>query len=273
LFVNGAGAGTAGGVAGEVQYSWEPVYHADMFDPDAPAGKQWSQLAAARNIRFYHSEAVLLETGHVITAGSEMNNYGDYWEGRGGPSCFPNGFNACTNPFNYNLERFSPPYLQKAERNGRPVISKLQPTIAYNSDVDIEMETDADKVVKVHMVRYSSATHSINTDQKLLEVIIVRRTKLYVSVRIPWNSALAQPGNWMIFCIDEDNVPSVGKTVLLQLGPNGPINPNDPIILPSPVPAEPGSSSGRSAVSTINASPHHSSEWIAAILSLLMYFF
>jgi hypothetical protein len=252
LFVNGGKHGTAGGVAGEAQYAWDPAFTADLFDPEAPSGQQWTQLAAATNMRFYHSEALLVESGHVITTGSEMNNYADYWQG-GDRQCFPNGPNVCTDPFNYNIERFAPPYLQRAARTGRPVIANIPNTISYNSDLEIQMSSNANSVLKVNMVRYSSVTHSVNTDQKLVELVIVRRSSSTLTVRIPWNSALAQPGNWMIFCLDGDNVPSVGRTVLLRLPGSGPIAPNDPSILPSPTPVGPTRTQSADPQNTVSA--------------------
>jgi hypothetical protein len=199
-----------------------------------------------------------------------MNNYADYWQG-GDRQCFPNGPNVCTDPFNYNIERFTPPYLQRAARNGRPVIANIQNTISYNSDLDIQMSSNANSVVRVNMIRYSSVTHSINTDQKLVELVIVRRTSNTLTVRIPWNSALAHPGNWMIFCLDADNVPSIGRTVLLRLPDNGPINPDDPAILPSPTPV--------SATRTQSADPQNtvsgasSTDIVAGFFGLLAFLF
>eukprot|EP00842_Homolaphlyctis_polyrhiza_P003351 jgi/Hompol1/4016/HPOL_006988-RA len=135
LYVNGAGWGQAGGDPGLVQYAHSPVMTADLFDPEAPAGKRWTSLANATNYRLYHSGVVLLETGHVVTAGSQMDNLDDYWK-YNKTTCMPNvsAFGPeCTSPFNYNIERFAPPYLQLAERQGRPVISSAPATLTHNS--------------------------------------------------------------------------------------------------------------------------------------------
>ncbi|RKO90455.1 hypothetical protein BDK51DRAFT_35389 [Blyttiomyces helicus] len=90
LYVNGAGWGQAGGDAGESQYATDPVYGVDLFDPEAPSGSQWTSMANATVPRLYHSGALLLSSGHVITTGSEMQNYIDFWA-PGGPkeNCYP----------------------------------------------------------------------------------------------------------------------------------------------------------------------------------------
>jgi hypothetical protein len=45
------------------------VYASDLYDPQTDTFKT---LAPAKNKRLYHSGAILLSTGHVITVGSEM---------------------------------------------------------------------------------------------------------------------------------------------------------------------------------------------------------
>lgn len=245
-------------------YAWNPSLTADLFDPEAPSGKQWTILAKATNIRLYHSEALLTETGHVITAGSEMDNYYDYWGAKQRTDCFPLGPNACTNPFNYNIERFSPPYL---EAGSRIEIKTFPSQITYNTDVELEVVGDGKLVDHVSMIRYSSATHSLNTDQRLVELPIVSVTGSKLVVRLPWNSALAPPGNWMIWAIDEKGVPSVSKTALLSLGPNGPIGADDPIIL-KPVPAR-----TRAPVDVVNSSVHALIDLLSMLIGLFSFLF
>ena len=69
LYVNGLGWGQAGGNAGQVQYAQNPVYATDLYDPSSG---QWTTLAPATNKRLYHSGALLLSSGHVMTQGSDM---------------------------------------------------------------------------------------------------------------------------------------------------------------------------------------------------------
>lgn len=76
LVVNGLGWGQAGGNAGETQYARTPIYESSIFDPQSST---FATLASATQKRLYHSGALLLQTGHVMTFGSEMDNYDDYW--------------------------------------------------------------------------------------------------------------------------------------------------------------------------------------------------
>jgi PAS domain-containing protein len=218
LYVNGAYTGVAGGVAGEVQFTAGIVYEADLFDPEAPRGQQWTTLAPAKIQRLYHSEALLVPSGHVITTGSEMMNYNDFHGNANADKCFPSVNVACTTPYNYQMERFAPPYVQKGEALGKPVINSAPATIPYNTEFQITLDTSTEEIVKVVIVRYSSVTHSTNTDQRLVELaLLAKNDDKTLTVRSPWSSSLAPPGNWMLWVLNGDNIPSESKTVLLDL--------------------------------------------------------
>lgn len=69
LYVNGAGWGMAGGDAGDMRNAGNPVFQADLYDPEAPAGSRWTSMAPATQMRLYHSGVILIETGEVVTTG------------------------------------------------------------------------------------------------------------------------------------------------------------------------------------------------------------
>jgi hypothetical protein len=219
LYVNGLGWGLAGGNAGQVQYARDPVYATDLYDPSK---NEWKTLAPAKEKRLYHSGALLLSTGHVVTVGSEMDNYDDYWGGNEGiaNTCMPKVPKACKNPFNTNIEMFTPPYIEKAKQKGRPRITKCNTESTHDSLVAIEVSTGAFNAKRVTMVRMSSVTHSTNTDQRFYELPIIARTETTIYVKTPQTPNKAPPGNWYVFVLDADNVPSVGATMKLTLGPS-----------------------------------------------------
>nr|KAJ3418407.1 hypothetical protein HK105_008348 [Polyrhizophydium stewartii] len=267
LYVNGASGGVAGGDAGDANNAYGPVMIPDLFDPTAPAGKQWTSLAPAKNYRLYHSGVILLESGHVVTTGSEMDNYDDYWK-YNKTNCKPyvKQFNAgCTSPFNTNLERFAPPYMQRAERNGRPVISKAPASTSYKSTFIVEMSTPMDKVARVTFIRYTTTTHQTNTDQRFVELPILQRNDKSMVVMAPDAAGRAPPGNWMLFVLDKDGVPSVAKTVLLEHG-NLTLVPGAPTARPSPTaaPQAPSTGGAEALAGSLLAGG------VAALLSLLL---
>jgi hypothetical protein len=223
--LNGASNGVAGGVAGEALYTSGPVYKTDMFDPET---KEFTTLAESTIQKLYHSEATLVQSGHIITTGSEMMNYFDYHsEDKSGPkpNCFPIVQIACTDPYNYQMERFAPPYIQQGQNNGgRPVILGAPTKIDYNTEMQITVKGKASDIRRVNFIRYSSVTHSTNTDQRLVELAILAKEGSIVTVRSPWNPAMAPPGNWMLWALDQDLVPSESTTVLLQMSGNATYN-------------------------------------------------
>ena len=221
LLVNGASWGQAGGNQGQTQYSSGPIFVADLYDPSTSS---WTSLASATNKRLYHSGALLLESGHVITTGSEMDNYADYWPTRN-PNCFedianintnPTNRTGCTDPFNYNIERFTPPYLQVGGSRA-PVLSKAPSSATHGSLIQLDLKSSAE-VSRVTLVRTATSTHSTNTDQRLIELVIVGYTDTSLFVRLPLNPALAPAGNWFVFVLSSDSIPSAAQTIRLTTG-------------------------------------------------------
>jgi hypothetical protein len=217
--VNGASYGLAGGNPGQTQYARGPVYASDLFNPITGT---WSTLASASNKRLYHSGALLLPSGHVITSGSEMSNYDDFYP-TPKANCFENITNkdtspkpgpGCTDPFNYNLERFSPPYLFASSR---PDFQEAPVSTTHGSLIKLTLVSTSG-IARVTMLRIASTTHSTNTDQRLIELVISAFTGSALYVNVPSNPALATPGNWMVFVMDQNNIPSIAKTVRIAVG-------------------------------------------------------
>ncbi len=94
------------------------VYAAEMWNPDTGL---WSTMASAKVKRLYHSTALLLPDGRVISAG-------------GGKPPPTNG----SGSDNYNVEIYSPPYLFTGVR---PTIKTSPASIAY--DTPFQVTTDA----------------------------------------------------------------------------------------------------------------------------------
>ena len=218
LWVNGAGYGVAGGKqGGDSIYAGNPVFSADLFDPEAPAGRQWTTLANASIARLYHSGAILVPSGHVLATGSEMQNYVDNQGPTARAGCYPAAEVACTDPFEYRIEAFSPPYLtsNKPRPQYKNPLAPLR--ITYNSTFVVDVASNGTAIQKANLIRYSSTTHSTNTDQRLVELDIVGRLMDKVYVKAPENGGLAPPGNWMLFLLADD-IPSIGLTINLING-------------------------------------------------------
>ena len=210
-----------GGNQGQVQYAQGPIYATDLYNPITD---KWSTVGEASNMRLYHSGALLLESGHVITTGSEMDNYDDFYNPQK-PQCFenvndpntsPTSARGCKDPFNYNIERFTPSYLRGASG---VVITNAPTKVTYGSLIAVQVDS-AQRVGRVSFIRTSALTHSTNTDQRYVELVIKAyspsQNTLYI--QIPSNPGLAPPGTWFLFAIDTNGTPSVAATMNLNLG-------------------------------------------------------
>jgi hypothetical protein len=245
-------SGQAGGNQGQVMYAQGPVFDTDIYDP---ATNTWTSAAKATNMRLYHSNALLLETGHVITTGSEMDNYNDYWPSaqnpNPNPNCYPRGNSICTDPFNYNIERYTPDYLGKG---AGPSITNCPNIVTHGSLIQITVDSTTN-VDRVTFIRYSSVTHSTNTDQRFIELVISAKTDTALFVKIPASTGMAPVGNWFLFVLNKDGVPSTAATVKLSLGS------------PTTATIPPGATTVKNEAASIEKT-----SWIAIFLSFVATF-
>jgi hypothetical protein len=155
----------------------------------SPATETWRTLAPAAIPRLYHSTALLLPDGRVLTAGSGMD----------GP-----GINQ------RRAEIFSPPYLFKG---ARPVIAVAPSQAQYGTAFRVETP-DAARIATVSLVRAGAATHAIDYSQRFVPLTFSVDTDS-LSVRAPANANIAPPGYYMLFIVDDTGVPSVASWVWL----------------------------------------------------------
>jgi hypothetical protein len=169
-----------------------------------PATGQWTTLAAASRIRQYHSTAVLLPDGRVMTGGGGVCGI-----------CMTAGY------LEKNLEYFSPPYLFK--KAARPVIGTAPASVGINTNFTVS-SAQAAGVAKVALVGLGDATHGIDQGQRYVPLkFSVSGTNLTVTG--PPNSGVAPPGYYMLFIVDADGVPSVAKMVRVADGPRPVMSP------------------------------------------------
>ena len=130
------------------------------------------------------------------------------------PNCFPLKQKACTDPFEYRMEVFEPPYLFLPQP--RPEIIKTPLKLSFTSKFRV-MVKDSAIVDKAVFIRYSTSTHSTNFDQRYVEAIIISRNESSLYVEAPLNGNIAPPGNYHLFLMNNGK-PSIGVTILVGNG-------------------------------------------------------
>jgi hypothetical protein len=168
------------------------VLAAELWDP---ATEQWKTLARATHYRLYHSTALLLQDGRVLTAGS------------GAPA-------ATGLTDDLTGEIFTPPYLFNADGTlaTRPTITAAPMSVAYNQGFSVQLSAPT-TVSKVTWISLGSVTHSYNENQRAMRLTFTGSGTAAISVTAPARAALAPPGYYLLFIVDGRGVPSVAKIV------------------------------------------------------------
>lgn len=163
-----------------------PALTAERWDP---ATETWATWAAQTVPRLYHSVALLLPDGRVMSAAG------------GQPS--PPG-----HLHQKNAELFSPPYLF---RGPRPVIAAAPDSVKYG-EAFLLATPDRATIAAVRLMRPGSVTHAFNSGQRgvPLDFTLVAGG---LWVTLPADSARCPPGPYMVFLVDESGVPSQARFV------------------------------------------------------------
>jgi Domain of unknown function (DUF1929)/Concanavalin A-like lectin/glucanases superfamily len=193
----------AGGARGREDRA-HPTPEVEIYDP---ASNTWTLGAASRVTRLYHSVAVLLPDARVLAAGGNPPPFGHQvrWE--------PPDHNE-----EMRLDVYSPPYLFKGPR---PVIQSAPTEWAYGQTVAIQTPA-AGSVKWASLVRSGVATHSFNTNQRLVDLPIASQSGGVVEVEVTREPNIAPPGWYMLFLVDDQGIPSVAKWIHLQAAPANP---------------------------------------------------
>ena len=173
----------------------------------------WTLGPPQRKWRAYHSTALLLPDGRVLSAGD------DYWHL--GTQARPQG----GSPMDVG-EIYSPPYLFDGDQLApRPLIEDAPVAVPYGAPFAIRVR-DAARAV---LVAPGATTHGADSNQRLVVLETLRtRDGVGVDVRAPSGPGAAPPGYYMLFVFDNAGTPSVARWV--RVGADAPA----PAVLPDP---------------------------------------
>jgi fibronectin type 3 domain-containing protein len=166
------------------------VLPAEIWNPDT---ETWTTVASLSNGREYHSTALLLPDGRVLMAGG----------GR-----LPGRFGIVDQS---NAEIYSPPYLFKG---ARPTITSSPPGASWGSSFDVTTPNPA-QIAHVSLIRSPSVTHAFDQNQRF-QFLNFTVGSGKVTVQAPATANLAPPGDYMLYLVDTNGVPSFGNFIRLS---------------------------------------------------------
>jgi hypothetical protein len=233
LLPDGTMVTVGGGAGGNNLYNFDPSRaerQVEVFD-----GNHWTLGPPQAETRTYHSTAILLPDGSVLSAGDDNPDATD------------------TNPQLDTYEIYKPPYFFKGQR---PTIGSAPARVEYDRSFTVGTpNTNIDHAV---LVAPGAATHAVDMNQRVIKLPVSRRSDVQgYEVKTPKNANIALPGHYMLFLVDDQGRPSIASWVALgtdtQSG-GGVAGEPQPIPAPSSQPA-PGPAPAPAAPAPIVAPP------------------
>ena len=162
-----------------------------LYDPKSGRMSRMADPTVGRN---YHSQALLLPDGRMITMGSDP--------------LYSDAENTKPGRFEKRIEIYSPPYLFNGERprlTGGPESVRPGGSATFTSP-------DAGKVSSARLMRPSAVTHVTDVEQRSIELgLAVKGDEL--EVKVPEDTGLVPRGWYMLFVTTGDGVPSEARWV------------------------------------------------------------
>ncbi|BAN26594.1 RICIN domain-containing protein [Caballeronia insecticola] len=157
-----------------------------------PATNAFSPLAPQAVPRTYHSIAILLTDGRVLSGGGGLCG-----------SCATN---------HTDVEILTPPYLLNADGSAasRPNLNSVPTDAQLGTTIVV---TASSGVRAFALMRSSSVTHSLNNEQRRVPLKYTVGTAGEYHLTIPSDPGVVIPGYYMLFALNAKGVPSVSRTL------------------------------------------------------------
>jgi len=171
-----------------------------------PGERSWRLGAAQREYRAYHSTAVLLPDGRIVSAGDDgrtklsasRDNAEIYWP----PNLF-DGNDCALRPVIRGVGAPSAP----------PAGARQWATLTYGEPLGIFSE-HAGRGMTAVLVAPAATTHSFDMNQRLVPLAVNARVAGGgLNVTMPATPAIAPPGYYMLFVVEPDGTPSEARWV------------------------------------------------------------
>lgn len=167
------------------------ILECHLYDPKTGRLRRLADPTVGRD---YHSEALLLPDGRIITLGSNPLN------GIKG--------NHTPNYFEQRIEIYTPPYLY---HGARPRLIGGPRAVARGGTATFRTP-DAGRIATARLIRPSAVTHVTNAEQRSI-ALTVQREAGGVRLGVPADDGLVPSGWYMLFVADAHGTPSVAHWI------------------------------------------------------------
>lgn len=173
--------GSAFGIGGNSSSLYNVGQQQTMaYDPDTDT---WTNMASQTMRRAYHSTAILLPDGRIMSAGDT---------GSGGGR--------------QRIDYYSPPYMFQA----RPTIASAPNAVGYGDTFDIQ--TSGPAATQAVLMAPAATTHAVEMNARRVE-LAVTPTASGLTATAPSSGRLAPPGHYMLFTMTADGTPSTASWI------------------------------------------------------------
>jgi galactose oxidase len=153
-----------------------------------PATERFTTLAPMAVPRTYHSIAILLPDGRVLSGGGGLCG-----------GCATNHADA---------QVFTPPYLLNADGTlaARPAITTAPATVTAGASFTVTTDR---ATPRFSLIRLASTTHSVNNDQRRIPLAPTATSGTTYTLQTPVDPGVTLPGYYLLFALTAAGVPSV----------------------------------------------------------------
>jgi hypothetical protein len=149
-----------------------------------PAANTWATMATESDYRGYHSTAVLLPDGRVLSSGGDNHANGQV---------------------------FSPPYLFTI---ARPTINSAPAAVSYGQTFFVGTP-DGASITKVTWTSLGTLTHAQNWDQRI-NVLGFSQVAGGLNITAPSGVNLCPPGHYLLWIINSSGAPAVAPVIRIS---------------------------------------------------------